>query len=216
MITCVAVDDEPIALQILTEMAGTMPALNLVTTFSSALQARTYLHENAVDLLFLDIRMPDLSGLDLLASLRNPPMVIFTTAYSEHAVTSYELSAIDYLMKPFSQKRFTEACNKAMQHLEHLNGTRVITVKSGWEKVRIGLSEILYVESVGNYVQFNLEGRTVMARMTMSDVLQILPPSDFLRIHRSYIVSLKKVSKMSRTTVSISNKQLPRGEGFYG
>lgn len=214
MMTCVAIDDEPIALEILSQMVGTVPGLKLIASFSEPLQARTYLQQNAVDLLFLDVRMPDLSGIDLLASLRNPPMVIFTTAYSEHAVASYELSAIDYLLKPFSHNRFMEACNKAKQHLEHLNGTRVITVRSGWEKVRIALSEILYLESVGNYVQFHLEGRTVMARMTMRDALQLLPASDFLRIHRSHIVSLKKVSKMSRTNVWVENKQLPRSEKY--
>jgi len=172
--------------------------------------------------LFLDIKMPDISGIDFLQSLPAPPMVIFTTAYSEHAVQSFELDAIDYLLKPFSQSRFLKACNKAYEQYELKragNGAAqgsvaYVFIKSGYEQIRVDLDSILYVQSTGNYMQFVLGDQKILSRLTMNEVLELLPGSSFIRIHRSYIVAKRRVSRIEKTTVWIGQADLPIGAAY--
>src|SRR5882724_2273869 len=151
MLRAIAIDDEPIALEVIRNLSAKIPFVGLDAFFTNAFEAMDYLQKEKVDLLFLDIKMPDISGIDFLQSLPAPPMVIFTTAYSEHAVQSFELDAIDYLLKPFSQSRFLKACNKAHEQFElrqHNNNTAspaTVFIKSGYEQLRVELNDILYV-----------------------------------------------------------------------
>src|SRR6187551_197001 len=164
MLAAIAIDDEPIALDIVKSLAEKIPFLAMKAFFTNAFEAADFLHKEKIDLIFLDIKMPDISGIDFLKSIPNPPMVIFTTAYSEHAVQSFELDAIDYLLKPFSLTRFLKACNKAQEQFElrqqngNIGATSSLFIKSGYGQVRVELDEILYAESNGNYMQFVLAG----------------------------------------------------------
>ena len=155
----IAIDDEPIALDIIKSHASKVPFLQLEATFTDAFKALEYLQKESVDLLFLDIKMPDISGIDFFNSLRKKPLVIFTTAYTEHAVTSFEMDAVDYLLKPFSLSRFLKGCNKAYELYNFRNSTEPsdhIYIKTGYEQVKVFYDEILYLEASGNYVTFVL------------------------------------------------------------
>ena len=198
MLKAIAIDDEPIALEVVKTLSSKISFIELVSTFTNAFIAIDFLQKEKVDLIFLDIKMPDISGIDFLKSLFNPPMVIFTTAYSEHAVQSFELDAIDYLLKPFSLSRFLKACNKANEQFllrnkiaEPLPESTAIFIKSGYELIKIEPENILYVESSGNYMQFVLTDRKIASRLTMSEAEALLSSSTFIRVHRSYIVSKK-------------------------
>jgi DNA-binding LytR/AlgR family response regulator len=219
MLQAIAIDDEPVALEVIKSLAAKIPFIQIVATFTNAFDAVCYLRQQKTDLIFLDIQMPDISGIDLLKAIPNPPMTIFTTAYSEHAVQSFELDAIDYLLKPFSQARFLKACNKAWEQylLRNQQGNAVpghVFVKSGNEQLRIEIDTILHIESFGNYVQFVTSSRKIMSRLTMSEVEGLLPPVDFIRIHRSYIISVKKIDKIERDTVWIGETAIPVGKNY--
>ena len=221
MLRAIAIDDEPLALEVIKNLSAKIPFIQLDACFTNAFEAMGHLGADRVDLLFLDIKMPDISGIDLLRSLPSPPMVIFTTAYSEHAVQSFELDAIDYLLKPFSAGRFLKACNKACEQFELKRNRRPaaeepghVFIKSGYEQLRVELEDILYVESSGNYMQFVLAGRKIMSRLTMNETEALLPSSVFIRIHRSYIVSKNRISKIDRRSVWIGQTELPLGPGY--
>jgi DNA-binding LytR/AlgR family response regulator len=220
MLKAIAIDDEPIALEVIKNLAAHVVFVELEACFTNSFKAMEHLQQHKTDLIFLDIKMPNISGIDFLRSIPNPPMVIFTTAYSEHAVQSFELDAIDYLLKPFSLPRFLKACNKAHEQCElrknHGLGVAIqsIFIKSGYEQVRVELADILYAESVGNYVQFVLPGRSIVSRLTMTEAEELLPAKDFVRIHRSYIVSARQIGKMDKRTVWIGNKELPVGAAY--
>jgi len=221
MLKAIAIDDEPIALEVIKNLSAKISFIHLLDFFTDAFKAIDFLQKEKVDLLFLDIKMPDISGIDFLNSISNPPMVIFTTAYSEHAVQSFELDAIDYLLKPFSQSRFLKACNKAYEQYQLKNNKtnfssepEFIFVKSGYEQIRIQLDEILYVESNGNYMQFVLTGQKITSRLTMSEVEELLPTGGFIRIHRSYIVRKNQITKIEKNAVWIKQIQLPVGVAY--
>ena len=221
MLKAVAIDDEPMALEVIKSLSVKIPFLQLQACFTNAFEAMGYLKMEETALIFLDIKMPDISGMDLLRSLSHPPMVIFTTAYSEHAVQSFELDAIDYLLKPFSPARFLKACHKAYelyslkkQHTGAHSSTDHIFIKSGYGQIRIDLGEILYVQSTGNYMQFVLPDEKILSRLTMNEVEALLPTGSFVRIHRSYLVARSKVSRIERGSVWIKDKELPIGAGY--
>lgn len=215
----IAIDDEPIALEIIRSHASKVPFIELSATFTNAFEAITYLQNNKVDLIFLDIKMPDISGIDFLKSLSNPPMVIFTTAYTEHAVQSFELDAVDYLLKPFSLSRFLKACNKSHE-LFNLRNNKVeaksdyIFVKDGYEQVKVDLSEILYVEASGNYTQIQLKDKLISSRITINDLADLLPKNNFVRCHRAFIISKDKVSKFDRNQIWVGDKIIPIGATY--
>jgi len=221
MLNAIAIDDEPLALEIINNLAAQVPFLRLAAHFTSAVNAISYLQHEKADLLFLDIRMPDITGIDLIRSLPAPPMVIFTTAYSEHAVQCFELDAVDYLLKPFSLARFLKACNKAaeLHALRQLPGSQppatTIFIKSGYEQVRVTLDELRYVESQGNYVQFVLNGKKIISRLTMNEVANLLPMDSFIRIHRSFLVAKNRITKIDKRSVWLDGTELPAGEAFY-
>ena len=218
MLKAIAIDDEPIALEVIKNLAAKISFIELTAYFTDAFKAIDFLQKEKIDLIFLDIKMPDISGIDFLKSISNPPMVIFTTAYSEHAVQSFELNAIDYLLKPFSQPRFLKACNKAYDQYRLKNhdtpAPASIFIKSGYDQVRILLDEILYVESNGNYMQFVLTSQKIVSRLTMSEVEALLPPAAFLRVHRSYIVAKKQIIKTDRNNVWINQVAIPVGLAY--
>ena len=221
MLKAIAIDDEPIALEVVKSLSSKIAFIELLDCFTNAFKAIDFLQKEKVDLIFLDIKMPDISGIDFLKSLSHPPMVIFTTAYSEHAVQSFEMDAIDYLLKPFSLARFLKACNKAQeQQLLRSNATadlkepKPLFIKSGYEQIRVELNDILYVESCGNYVQFVLPNNKIASRLTMSEAAAILPLADFIRIHRSYIVAKKQIKKMDKKSIWINQTELPIGHGY--
>lgn len=218
MLTAIAIDDEPQALEVVQLHASKVPFLELKATFTNAFTAMRYLRENQIDLIFLDIKMPDISGIELIGCLQQVPMIIFTTAYSQYAIEGFELSAIDYLLKPFSLARFTKATNKALEHKNLRKKSQrledYIFVKTGYEEEKILLGDILYIEAEGNYLTFVLTNRQVLSRQTMVDILKILPPEHFIRVHRSYIISLQKIEKISRQEITVAGKSIPVGVSY--
>lgn len=216
--TAIAIDDEPVALSVIQAHAAKVPFMELKDIFTNAFDAMELLRKEKIDLLFLDIKMPDISGLDFLSSLREPPMTIFTTAYSEHAVQSFELDAIDYLLKPFSLARFLKACNKAHSLLqlkqERPQNPGYIFIKSGYEQFKVQLDEVLYLESAGNYVNFVLQDKKVMSRLSMQEAMALLPVTDFTRVHRSFIVANHKIDRIDRSCIYIRQASIPIGAAF--
>jgi DNA-binding LytR/AlgR family response regulator len=221
MLKAIVLDDEPMALEVIKNLTEKVTFVKIVAYFSDSFETLKFLQANTVDLIFLDIQMPDISGIELLKSISNPPMVIFTTAYSEHAVESFEYNPIDYLLKPFSLTRFLKACNKAYEFAElkknkHIvqSGLSHIFIKSGYEQIRVELSDILYAESNGNYVVLILENKKIVSRLTMSEAEAVLPATDFIRVHRSYIVSQKHIMKTDKKTVWIRETEIPIGSAY--
>ena len=221
MLKTIAIDDEPLALEVIKNLTSKISFIELSGLFTDAFKAIDFLQNEKIDLIFLDVKMPDISGTELLKSIQNPPMVIFTTAYSEYAVQSFELDAIDFLLKPFSQSRFLKACNRAYEQykLKNFNGTssnssESIFIKSGYEQFRVKLEDILYVKSIGNYMQFVFENRKITCRITINEVETLLPSSDFLRIHRSYIVAKKHIWKMDKKSIWIKQTEIPIGSVY--
>lgn len=213
----IAIDDEPLALEVVKSHASKVPFLELSAVFTDALKALEYMQREKVDLLFLDIKMPDISGIDFFSSLSKKPLVIFTTAYSEHAVTSFELDAVDYLLKPFSLTRFIKSCNKANELFTYRNSeepTDYIFVKDGYDQLKIKYDDILFLEASGNYVTFTLQDKKVLARSTFQEALSLLPKEKFIRIHRSYVVSVAKIEKIERHQVTIAKYKIPVSSAF--
>lgn len=216
MLKAIAIDDEPLALAVVRSHAAKVTFIELNAEFTDAFKAMEYLQSEAVDLIFLDIKMPDISGLDFYNSLNKKPLVIFTTAYSEHAVSSFELDAVDYLLKPFSLARFIKGCNKAYELFNLRNAARGkdhLFVKTGYDQVRIAFSELYYLEATGNYVTFVLNDKRVLSRMTMTECDNLLPDGQFMRIHRSFIAAVNKIEKIERHQVTMQNGDvLPVGQ----
>lgn len=217
-----ALDDEPFALNVVRSLAAKVPFIELQACFTDAVRALDFLQREPVDLLFVDINMPDISGLEFVSSLPTRPLVIFTTAYAEHAVTGFELDAVDYLLKPFSLARFVKACNKARELLQ-LRTQNVpppaptkdyLFLKMGYEQVRVRHEEILYLEAAGNYVTFVLEAKRLLTRLTIQEALDLLPHDQFTRVHRSFIVAHNKIDKLERHQVTISSAQVPVGASY--
>ncbi|WP_342332924.1 LytTR family DNA-binding domain-containing protein [Pedobacter sp. FW305-3-2-15-E-R2A2] len=218
MLKAIAIDDEPLALEVIKKLAVDITFLDLTATFTNSFHAMDFLQNNKVDLIFLDIKMPNISGIDFLKSLTNAPMVIVTTAYGEYAVQSFDLNVLDYLLKPFSLARFLKACNKALDLYKLKNNSSLIPadsnhifLKSGYEQIRVNLDDIIYIESVGNYLHVNLKDDKVISRLTMGEIEAILPSSSFMRIHRSFIVPKKAITKIDKKSLWIGTKEFTIG-----
>ncbi|TDE10020.1 LytR/AlgR family response regulator transcription factor [Dyadobacter psychrotolerans] len=215
-LNAIAIDDEPKALEVVKMHAAKVPYLTLKACFTNAFEAIPYLQTNQIDLIFLDIKMPDISGIDFINCLQKVPMVIFTTAYSEYAVQGFELDALDYLLKPFSLTRFTKSCNKALDlHLlrKPVN-QNFIFVKTGYEEEKVLLDDLLYVEAEGNYISFILKNKKLLSRQSMTEVTSQLPETRFIRIHRSYLIAIDKIEKISRQELMIAGQALPIGASY--
>lgn len=221
MLKAIVIDDEPFAHEVIKGLSDKVTFVEITGYFTDPIQAVAFLQSNKVDLLFLDIKMPDITGIELVKSIPNLPMVIFTTAYSEHAVEGFEQDAIDYLLKPFSLTRFLKACNKAYEYYElkrsknnPFHGLSHVFIKSGYEQIRVELGDILYVESNGNYVAFVLEKQKIISRLTMSEAEALLPDTGFIRVHRSYIVSKKYILKIDKKAIWVQQIEIPIGSAY--
>jgi DNA-binding LytR/AlgR family response regulator len=221
MLKAIVIDDEPMALEVIKGLTEKVTFVELEGYFTDSFKALAFLQTNKIDLIFLDIKMPDISGIEFLKSIHDPPMVIFTTAYSEHAVESFELDAIDYLLKPFSLARFLKACNKAYEHYElrknkNNPASRLshLFIKSGYEQIRVDLNDIGYAEGNGNYVVLVLGNKKIASRLTMSEAEALLPATDFVRVHRSYIVSKKHIQKADKKSIWIQQTEIPIGAAY--
>ena len=213
----VAIDDEPIALEIIKSHAAKVPFLDLRAVFTDAFAALEYLQKENIDLIFLDIKMPDISGIEFFNSLSKKPLLIFTTAYTEHAVTSFELDAVDYLLKPFSLSRFLKGCNKAYElynFRNQLETTDHIYIKTGYEQVKVMFDDILYLEATGNYVTFVLKDKNILSRSTFAEAINLLPPGKFVRIHRSFFVAINKIDKVEKQQVTINKNKIPVSDAY--
>jgi len=223
MMTSIAVDDEPLALEVIKKYVSDTPLVRLVSTFTDAIQALTFLKVNSVDLIILDVQMPDISGIQFLKALKDPPMVIFTTAYSEYAVKGFELEAVDYLVKPIKFERFVKALEKARK-LMTLRTTMTpdqnegfLFVKSGYGIVRINFNDIFYIEGLDDYIKINfIDGRKpILSLMSLKSVLEKLPEGFFMRVHRSFIVSLKQVKSIRNKHIFLEKVKIPIGDTYY-
>lgn len=216
MLTAIAIDDEPMALEVVKSHASKVPFLELKSVFTDAIKALGYLKENPVNLIFLDIKMPDISGMELATLIPKETMVIFTTAYSEHAVRSFELDAIDYLLKPFNLVRFLKSCQKAQEWHELKNGPShgFLFVKTGYDQLKVNFEDLLFCEATGNYVTFHLPNQKILSRMTLGEVESLLP-SSFLKTQRSFVVNTALIQKIERHQVTISDKTVPVSNTYY-
>ena len=213
-IRSIAVDDEPLSLKILEKYAADVPQLELVTTCTDAFAAMEALRREAVDLIFLDINMPKLSGISLLKSLDRPPLVIFTTAYPEHAVEGFELEAVDYLLKPFSLERFVKAVNRAAEKISLQNQTTEtrpghLLVKADKKLYKVDFHEILYLEAYGDYVKIFTKEKMLLTKERLTNLEAELPTENFLRIHRSYLISLAAIEFIEGNQVQLGGVKLP-------
>lgn len=218
---CLIVDDEPPARDILKRYIQQLPMLHLAGECSNALQVIPFLHSNPVDILFLDIRMPQLNGLELVSILNNPPRIIFTTAYAEYALESYDLLATDYLLKPIKFERFVKAVNRAIPHTApsqaqpELLGPiedNFLYFRADRKMVKVLLNDILYVEGMKDYVKIFTVSGFIITKYSMAALEAMLPSTDFLRVHRSYIISNRKISSYTSNHISLGGKEIPIGK----
>lgn len=227
MLRCIIVDDESGAVEILTRYVKRTPELELARSFRDSIEALTFLAGNEMDLVFLDIDMPNLDGMQLTDLIRNKDIqVIFCTAYSEYAVESYEKEAVDYLLKPIAYERFCKAVDKALKARSQANKAdktgihkseekmRKLFIKSGPRIHQMDIGELLYMEKKGHYVVFHTPGKQLLSRMNMSDLLDVLPPDNFIRVHRSFVVAIDKIDTLEKQTVVIQGKRIPIGDSF--
>jgi DNA-binding LytR/AlgR family response regulator len=210
MITAIAIDDEPSAIEIIQHHVARLKQIELIAHFHQSKKALEYLKQNPVDLIFLDINMPEISGLELLESLQVKPEVIFTTAYSEFALESYAHNAVDYLLKPFEFDRFQLAVNKAQQKISSLrNEDSFFFIKDGFKNIKISCEDILFVKSSGNYLDIHTSSKVHSPRMTFSELIQKLPFSQFLRVHQSYLIYMHAVEKIENNHIYIGEYKIP-------
>lgn len=223
---CLVIDDEPLAIGILEEYIAKVDFLDLLGSFRNAVKALEYVRLHDVDLIFLDINMPDISGMEFLNSLDDQPLVVFTTAYSEYAARSYDYEAVDYLVKPIEFERFLKAASRALARFEvgrperanevkaNAHEEDIILVKSGADYHRLQLDDILLVEAAGNYVTFVTANQKLLSLMTLKSACKKLPADRFIRIHRSFIVAFDKIDVIQRDQVIVRGAAIPIGEAY--
>lgn len=209
----IAIDDEPQALEVIRVLTKKVPFLNLQECFTDALAAMAYIQKNPVDLVFLDIKMPDISGLDWVRGLSKPPLIIFTTAFSEYAVESYELEGVvDYLVKPIPFNRFLKAANRAAQ-LKQQQSPEFTFVKSGHQYIRIDFDSLSHVQGAANYVDFFTGQGKVTVRMKIGEAKELLP-DDFVQIHRSFLVNIAHIKKVEHNQVLVGEERISIGPAY--
>ena len=221
MIRCLAIDDEPLALQQLTSYINKLPFLRLTAQCQSAVQASEFLEQESVDAIFCDINMPDLNGMDFVKSLLVPPLVVFTTAYSEYAVEGFRVNAVDYLLKPFGFQEFQRAANRLKERYSSLlpqspvsSNEDILFLKSDYRIVKVSIPEIRYIEGMSEYLKVWIEGqpKPVITLLSMKKMEERLPDY-FMRIHRSYIVNLNKIQEVNKNRIIMdANSYLPIGD----
>ncbi|MEQ9467345.1 MAG: LytTR family transcriptional regulator DNA-binding domain-containing protein [Ekhidna sp.] len=217
-IKSIIVDDEPYARKLLLEYCAKVDSLEVIGDFSNAMDAASFINKHEVDLIFLDIKMPDITGLGMLGTLQNPPQVIFTTAFAEYALDGFELDAIDYLLKPFDLARFLKAVNKAESHFIKTQPLgfheEFLFIKEGRNTVRLNLKDIKFIQGQKDYVQFTTADRKVMSLMNMKDLEKDLSPKGFLRIHQSYLINTHHISSISLEKIRIDKQEFPVSQSY--
>ncbi len=233
MMQCIAIDDEPLALALLEDNISKVPFLNLVAKCSDAFEAMKVLQENKIDLIFIDIQMPGMTGLQFIESLSEKPMVILQTAYKQYALDGYDLNVVDYLVKPVELKRFIAACNKAWDRFQgkpmtpsagvpgqSVTGAAApqdfMFVSADYSLVKISFPDISWVEGLKDYLKIHLRSsaKPVISRMTLKEMEDQLPPAGFIRIHKSFIVSVESITSVRKNSVFIGEMELPVGETY--
>jgi DNA-binding LytR/AlgR family response regulator len=227
-INCIAIDDEPLALDIIREYCAKVPFLNLLRTFDNAIESLEFLRSRSVDLIFLDIQMQDLTGIQLLRAIQHPPMVIFTTAYDHYAIEGFDLDGLDYMLKPVSFERFMKGVDKALDRMKQLPGNGAnddiqpaeckedfFFVKTETRIERICFSDVLFIEGKGDYWRIVMPGRKIMSLLNYRKLEEILPPGRFVRVHKSYVVSLEKIDSVERNRIFIGTHVIPISDTFH-
>ena len=226
-ISCIAIDDEPLALSKLEGFIKKVPDLNLIRTFDNPIEAIGWLKENQTDLIFLDIQMEQLTGIQFLEATRSNSRIILTTAYDQYALRGFDLNVTDYLLKPFSLQRFLQAVNKAMEHFsqEHntqqpaKRGDEYIFVKTEYRLERIDIDDILYIEGMKDYLRIICKSKKIMTLQNFSKIEESLPANKFCRVHKSFIVAIDKIKSVERGIILIADKKIPVSntykESFY-
>lgn len=218
---CLIIDDEPLARDILESYVSKISYLTLIKSCKNAFEASIALQENVIDIVYIDIQMPDISGIKFIETLTNPPLVIFTTAYSHYALNGFELNAIDYLLKPISPERFLKATQKAkdlfdlkQQKITSAPENDFIFIKADYQTIKINYKDILYVEGLKDYVKIYTTKKMIMTLLNIKGIMEKLPNSLFIRVHKSYIVSIAAVEKIEKNTIIIGQKCIPIGDSF--
>ena len=227
MIRCIAIDDEALALDLLEDNIRRTPFLKLLKSFTSGFDALEFMKQEDVELIFLDIRMPDITGLQFLKVLQPRPLVILITAYEKYALEGFELDVVDYLLKPVSYQRFLKAVAKARELIllrraaltagaGEKSGSPPVYffVKSDYKQVRINVNDILYIEGLKDYVKIHAGQKPVITQMSMKAILEKLPAKDFIRVHRSFIINIHRIEYIQRMEIRVGNKDIPIGENF--
>lgn len=217
MINCLIVDDEPVARSIIRTYCGHLPFLHIVAECGNALEVKKWLEAGDVHLLFMDIHMPVISGIGFMSTLKHPPLVIFTTAYQEYALNAFELSAIDYLLKPFSLERFIIAVDKAKEKLRHINAPVVqqhLFIKSGSKLIKVAYQDCLFAEAQGNYTKIVTTEGGLQTKMSFTDFIGLLPEDTFIRVHRSFIINRHAFSHIEGNRVFVGQHAIPVGESY--
>jgi DNA-binding LytR/AlgR family response regulator len=226
-IRCLAIDDEMLALDLIEDNIKKVPFLDLVQKCRSAMEAMEVMRNQQIDLLFLDIQMPDISGIQLIKSLHHKPMVIFTTAFSKYATEGYDLDVVDYLLKPYSFERFLKAVHKVQEYLdlrdraagqpnarEMVGSDGFLFVKADYKLYKINLKDILYVEGLKDYVKIYISEKPIVTQMSMKALEEKLPSRDFIRVHRSFIVAFNKIDFIQKQMLTIGKKEIPISEHY--
>lgn len=215
MLKCIAIDDEPLALEKLSIFIAKVSRLQLERTFTSAIEALDYLNQHHTDLIFLDIQMEDFSGIQFLNSLKNRPFVIITSAYKEYAIEGYDFEVTDYLLKPFGFERFYIAVEKVFRHTQpKISAPTYLFVKTGYSLERIDIANILYIEGMNEYLQIVTREHKWMTLQSFRQMELLLPPENFLRVHKSYLVALDKIERIERQIIIIRGKRIPIGKSY--
>ena len=219
MLTCIIVDDEPLALDLLRKYIAKIYFLELKGAFADPFEAKKLLDNSPVDIVFLDIQMPDINGIELSKIInKKNTVVIFTTAFSEYAVEGFNVDAIDYLLKPIEYDRFLKSVYKAKEYIDYITNQEVqdgyIFVKSDYQMAKVNLKDILYIEGLDDYIKIYLPQKSILTLMTLKTIALKLPSKEFLRIHRSYIVPISRIENISKSKVKIGDKEIPIGISY--
>jgi len=219
MIRSIAIDDEPFALDVISIHAAKVPELELLERFTDPFRALDYLKDNRVDLVFLDINMPGLSGMELISRLKCPPRIIFTTAYSEYALDSYDYEEVDYLLKPIEFDRFHKSIQRYLKQaapaqLASPLQAKHLFIKDGYKQIKVLIEDISYIQSEGNYLSIFTGSSRAIARMTLTEMFALLPASLFLRVHNSYLVNIGHIDKIENNHVFCKEAEIPIGAKY--
>ena len=220
MLNCIAIDDEPMALEVIKSHSSKLSYISLVHTFTQVSKAKRHLKKFPVDLLFLDIQMPDANGIDFYRSLQQETMVVFTTAFSEYAVEGFNVNALDYLLKPIDFERFATACEKAQDYFNYLHSSRnsnqqSLYIRSEYSLVKIPFEEILFLETMDDYIKiYCVNKRTVLTLSSMSKIFEKLPQGEFVRVHRSYTIPFSKITSVKGKSIFLNNIEIPLGNTY--